>query len=73
MLYISRKKEHGVRGAEKSGKSCHSFESKTHEVVAKETGVSPATIMRDAAYAEAGRKNMEVTGKAKNQCIKMIH
>jgi hypothetical protein len=29
MLYISRKKEHGVRGAEKSGKSCHSFESKT--------------------------------------------
>jgi hypothetical protein len=31
---------------------------KTHEAVAKETGVSPATIMRDAAYAEAGKRNM---------------
>ena len=28
------------------------------EVVAKETGVSPATIVRDAAYAEAGKRNM---------------
>jgi hypothetical protein len=53
MLYISRKKEHGVRGAEKSGNSCHSLESKTREVVAKETGVSPRTIANDAAYAEA--------------------
>jgi hypothetical protein len=53
MLYISRKKEHGVRGAEKSGQSGHSFESKTRDEVANETGVSPRTIARDAAYAEA--------------------
>jgi hypothetical protein len=52
-LYISRKKEHGVRGAEKSGNSCHSLESKTREAVAKETGVSPRTIANDAAYSEA--------------------
>lgn len=53
MLYISRKKEHGVRGAEKSGQSGHSLESKTREAVAKETGVSARTIARDAEYADA--------------------
>ncbi len=41
------------------------------EVVAKETGVSPATIMRDAAYAEAGRRKMAVIGGAKNQNAKV--
>jgi hypothetical protein len=71
MLYISRKKEHGVRGAEKSGNSCHSLESKTREAVAKETGVSPRTIANDAAYAEAGKRNMAVIGGAKNQNAKV--
>ena len=61
MLYISRKKSvtnpEGIGG--KSNKivgyqnDTQQSEGKTHEVVAKETGVSPATIMRDAAYAEA--------------------
>jgi hypothetical protein len=61
MLYISRKKSvtnpEGIGG--KSNKIVgyqndnQQSEGKTHEVVAKETGVSPATIMRDAAYAEA--------------------
>ena len=56
MLYISRKKEHG--GDRKNEESSYQSdnlitERKTHEVVAKETGVSPATIMRDAAYSEA--------------------
>jgi hypothetical protein len=55
MLYISRKKEHGVRGAEKSGQSGHLIESKTRDEVANETGVSPRTIARDAAYAEAAQ------------------
>jgi hypothetical protein len=52
MLYISRKKEHG--GDRKSQESSYQNDNlKTHEAVAKETGVSPATIMRDAEYAEA--------------------
>lgn len=52
MLYISRKKEHG--GDRKSQESSYQNDNlKTHEAVAKETGVSPATIVRDAAYAEA--------------------
>lgn len=55
MLYISRKKEHGGdrKREESSGQSGHLIESKTREAVAKETGVSPRTIARDAAYAEA--------------------
>jgi hypothetical protein len=59
MLYISRKKSVGAPDGNKNRKSksyqSDNFETeqKTHEVVAKETGVSPATIMRDAAYAEA--------------------
>jgi hypothetical protein len=50
------------------GKSCH---QQTREEVAKETGVSPRTIANDAAYAEAGKRNMAVIGKAKNQKVKM--
>jgi hypothetical protein len=59
MLYISRKRSVGAPDGNKNRKSksyqSDNFETeqKTHEVVAKETGVSPATIMRDAAYAEA--------------------
>lgn len=59
MLYISRKKSVGGDGSNQHTKE-QSYQSdnlaterKTHEVVAKETGVSPATIMRDAKYAEA--------------------
>jgi len=55
MLYISRKKEHGGdrKSEESSGQSGHLIESKTRDEVANETGVSPRTIARDAAYAEA--------------------
>lgn len=56
MLYISRKKENGGdRKSEESGYQSDNLITalKTYEVVAKETGVSPATIMRDAKYAEA--------------------
>ncbi len=54
MLYISRKKEHG--GDRKSEESMYQNDTlNAREVVAKETGVSPATIMRDAAYAEAAQ------------------
>jgi hypothetical protein len=56
-LYISRKKSvtnpEGIGGKSNKivgGKSCH---QQTREEVAKETGVSPRTIARDAAYAEA--------------------
>jgi hypothetical protein len=58
-LYLSRKRSVGAPDGNKNRKSksyqSDNFETeqKTHEVVAKETGVSPATIMRDAAYAEA--------------------
>jgi ParB-like chromosome segregation protein Spo0J len=52
MLYLGRKKEHG--GDRKSEESMYQNDTlNAREVVAKETGVSPATIMRDAAYAEA--------------------
>jgi predicted DNA-binding transcriptional regulator YafY len=47
------------------------IESKTRDEVANETGVSPRTIARDAAYAEAGKRNMAVIGKAKNQVAKV--
>lgn len=59
MLYISRKKSVGGDGSnqhtkEQCGQSGHiADEQKTREVVAKETGVSPRTIARDAEYAEA--------------------
>jgi hypothetical protein len=72
MLYISRKKEHGVRGAEKSGNSCHSLESKTREAVAKETGVSPRTIANDAAYAEACDKLGISTAQFDNAAVVML-
>jgi hypothetical protein len=52
MLYISRKKEYGGDRIDQ-GSSYQSDNLRTCEVVAKETGVSSATIMRDAAYAEA--------------------
>jgi hypothetical protein len=55
MLYLSRKKENG--GDRKSEESeCQSgnlINETTAEIVARETGVSPRTIARDAAYAEA--------------------
>ena len=58
-LYLSRKRSVGAPDGNKNRKSksyqSDNFETeqKTHEVVAKETGVSPRTIKRDAAYAEA--------------------
>jgi hypothetical protein len=54
MLYISRKKEHGGDRIDQ-GSRYQSDTLRTREIVAKETGVSPATIMRDAAYAEAAQ------------------
>ena len=60
MLYISRKKSVGGDGSNQhteeqlcqSGTIANNQES-TSEIVARETGVSPRTIARDAAYAEA--------------------
>jgi hypothetical protein len=52
MLYISRKKEHGGDRIDQ-GSRYQSDTLRTREIIAKETGVSPATIMRDAEYAEA--------------------
>jgi hypothetical protein len=56
MLYISRKRSVGGDGSnqhteEQLGQSGPI--ASTAEAVAKETGVSPRTIKRDAAYAEA--------------------
>ncbi len=59
MLYISRKKsvtnpEGTNQHSEEDGcKSCNQPPETTAEIVARETGVSPRTIKRDAAYAEA--------------------
>ena len=61
-LYISRKNtitnpEGANQHSEEVGyqSDTHPIERKTREIVASETGVSPATIMRDAAYAEAAQ------------------
>jgi hypothetical protein len=56
MLYISRKKSVGEHTGNQHTDSelCQSGTiPSTAEAVAKETGVSPRTIKRDAAYAEA--------------------
>ncbi|MBU6170619.1 MAG: hypothetical protein KGQ87_03880 [Verrucomicrobia bacterium] len=50
-LYINRKKANGDRGPQKLDQNEPAFS--TAEIVARETGVSAATIKRDAAYAEA--------------------
>jgi hypothetical protein len=54
-LYINRKKEHGGdrKREESRGQNDPLMQQRTAEVIAKETGVSPRTIKRDAAYAEA--------------------
>ena len=49
--YLLEKKEHGVRGPKKSDQNEHSF--KTAESISRETGVSPATVRRNAQFAEA--------------------
>ena len=51
MRYELEKKEHGVRGPQKSAQNEQS--SGTAETIAKETGVSLATIRRDAEFAKA--------------------
>jgi NACalpha-BTF3-like transcription factor len=54
MLYISRKKEHGGdRKTEESIAQNEQLKTDTAELIAQQTGVSRATIVRDAAYAEA--------------------
>lgn len=50
-LYLNRKKAHGDRGPKKMDQNEPSFS--TAEIIARETGVSAATIKRDAKYAEA--------------------
>jgi ParB-like chromosome segregation protein Spo0J len=53
-LYISRKKEHGGdRKSEESSAQNEQLKTDTAELIARQTGVSRATIVRDAAYAEA--------------------
>ena len=59
------------RSEEVECKSCNQPSETTAEIVARETGVSPRTIANDAAYAEAGKRNMAVIGKAKNQVAKV--
>jgi NACalpha-BTF3-like transcription factor len=54
MLYISRKKENGGdRKSEESVAQNEQLKTDTAELIAQQTGVSRATIVRDAAYAEA--------------------
>lgn len=59
MLYISRKKSVGEHtGNQHTDSEMYQNDTipnnqSTREIVAREVGVSPATIMRDAAYAEA--------------------
>ena len=58
MLYISRKRSvtnpEGIGGKSNKIDECQSgTQQTTAEAVAKDTGVSPRTIKRDAAYAEA--------------------
>ncbi len=56
MLYISRKKENGGdRKSEESVAQNEQLKTDAAELIAQQTGVSPATIMRDAAYAEAAQ------------------
>jgi hypothetical protein len=59
-LYLSRKRSvtnpEGIGGKSNKIDGCQSGNhprDKTIQVVARETGVSPRTIARDAAYAEA--------------------
>jgi hypothetical protein len=59
MLYLSRKRSVGEHtGNQHTDSGLYQNDTipnnqSTREIVARETGVSPATIMRDAAYAEA--------------------
>jgi len=59
MLYLSRKRSVGEHtGNQHTDSELYQNDTipnnqSTREIVARETGVSPATIMRDAAYAEA--------------------
>jgi hypothetical protein len=55
MLYLSRKNGNGGdrRSQESECQSGNLINETTAEIVARETGVSPRTISRDAAYAEA--------------------
>jgi hypothetical protein len=54
-LYLSRKNGNGGdrRSQESECQSGNLINETTAEIVARETGVSPRTISRDAAYAEA--------------------
>jgi hypothetical protein len=59
MLYLSRKRSVGEHtGNQHTDSELYQNDTipnnqSTREIVARETGVSPATIMRDATYAEA--------------------
>jgi hypothetical protein len=61
MLYLSRKRSVGEHtGNQHTDSELYQNDTipnnqSTREIVARETGVSPATIMRDAEYAEARR------------------
>ncbi len=77
MPYISRKRSVGAPDGNENRRFqlCQSDtidnNETTAEIVARETGVSPRTIKRDAAYAEAGKRKMAVIGGAKNQNAKV--
>ena len=60
-IYLGQKKEHGApvgntnnNVKSQSGQIDHS--EKTEETIAKQTGVSPRTVRRDAAFAEAAEE-----------------
>jgi len=71
-LYNGRKKEEGApKGNSNAGKQLGQNDPvvSTAETVAKETGVSPATVKRDAKYAEAAEKIGAITQLI---CIKLM-